>query len=112
MAVSDPTRTIAVPLTVLAHVSRARDAQNIADLAAEHEADLIIVGLPLNQNGQSGPQARKSQRLAQSIREHGEIEVILWDESGSSQAAGKRDAMHDARSAAVILRDYLDVQST
>lgn len=110
MAVSDPTKTIARPLTVISHVSRASDAQAIARLAEEHEAELILVGIPLDQDGQHGPQARKSQRLAQAIQDHIQIQVILWDESGSSRAAGPDDQMHDARAAAVILQDYLDAQ--
>ncbi len=110
VAVSDPTRTIVRPLTVLIHASRAVDAQAISDIAEEQDAAVILVGLPLDQDGRHGPQARKSQKLALSISEHSDREVVFWDESGSSQAAGKRDRMHDARSAAVILQDYLNAQ--
>jgi putative Holliday junction resolvase len=96
----------------LHHLSRTKDAQAIIQIAEEHDVDLILVGLPLDLEGRPGPQARKSQRLAQSIKDQTQGEVILVDESGSSRAAGIRDLMHDARSAAVFLQEYLDAQNT
>jgi putative holliday junction resolvase len=38
LAISDPTGTIANPLTVVQHVSRAIDAAQVAAIAAEHGA--------------------------------------------------------------------------
>ena len=43
IAISDPTGTIANPLTVIRHISRAVDAATIVDLAAEHGAMKIVV---------------------------------------------------------------------
>ena len=48
LAISDPTGSIARPLTVLRHVSRDRDAEAIVRTAVEQEAERIIVGLALN----------------------------------------------------------------
>lgn len=115
IAISDPLGVVARPLTVLPHVSRPVDAQSIIALADENEAVKIIVGLPLDQDGQTGPQARKSLRLIEALRSLSSLEVIAWDESGSTQVAQSLkppDDMLDARSAAVILQDYLDVQSS
>ena len=47
LAISDPTATIASPLRVIEHVSRLMDAAQVANLASENEAALIVVGQSL-----------------------------------------------------------------
>ena len=44
ISISDPTGTIANPLTVIKHVSRLIDAASIAQIASENDASLIVVG--------------------------------------------------------------------
>jgi putative pre-16S rRNA nuclease len=119
IALSDPTGTIASPLQVLRHVSRAVDAEAIARLAAEREAVRIIIGQALDDEGNSTPQARHAERLAEAIRQVTALPVELWDESGSTQAARsariamgvsrrKRSGHLDEIAATVILQSYLD----
>ena len=112
-AVSDPGRVIATPLSVIQHTSRAADAERIIEIAQEHDADTILVGVPYGLEEQPGPQARKAIRLAEEIKAQAEVEVILWDESGSSKAAETLHPSHpsiDATAAAVILQEYLNAQ--
>lgn len=114
LALSDPGGTIARPLVVLQHSSRAKDAAAIHQVAIEHEAEMILVGIPLDAHGDVGPQARKVLRLAAAIEAIGQIPVETWDESGSTQLAqrhrqkGRKDI--DAVAAAIILQDYLDAK--
>jgi putative holliday junction resolvase len=119
IALSDPTGTIASPHSVLLHHSRGQDAQRIAEIANQFEVGSIIIGQALTSDGTVGPSGRKSQRLADAIKEISDIQVILWDESGSTQIAqqaalemGKqrkrRHGHHDMIAAVVILQDYLD----
>jgi putative Holliday junction resolvase len=108
LAISDPTGTIARPLHVIKHISRPQDAAAIAEVAAVHGAELILIGLPLDDQGEIGPQARRSLRLVDELRKTTGVVVDTWDESGSTRLAGKKDEMIDARAAAHILQDYLD----
>jgi putative Holliday junction resolvase len=119
LALSDPGQRIANPFSVLKHVSRSTDAARIVEIAVANNVGLIVVGMPLDSEGNAGPQARKSERLADSIQSQTEISVILWDESGSSQEAEKaqqmlkikrkkRQEQLDALAATVILQNYLD----
>jgi putative Holliday junction resolvase len=113
LAISDPSATIASPLSVLKHVSRARDAEAILEIANDHEAGSILVGLALDSEGNIGPQARKAIRLVEELRKNTDLPIFVWDESGSTQEAlrsRKPDPVLDARAAAVILQDYLDAQ--
>ena len=60
IAIGDRTGTIATPLQVLHRSgSTRRDHEAIAKLVLEEEADVVVVGLPLNMNGSEGPD-RKS----------------------------------------------------
>lgn len=118
VAVSDPTGTLARPLRVVMHVARAKDAQAIADIAAEEAAALIVIGQPLDSEGEVGPQARKSIRFADALRELTEIPIRLWDETGTTQAAiqsrvalgtsrKKRKGHLDDLAASILLQDFL-----
>jgi putative Holliday junction resolvase len=115
LAISDPTETIARPLTVIKHSSRQRDATTILEVATEQGAEKVVVGVALDQNGEVGPQARTALRLVEALRAEGNLIIDTWDESGSTQAAQrgrKSDPMLDARAAAVILQEYLDAHQS
>ena len=119
LALSDPTRTIASPLLVLESRSRKDNALAIAALAAQHEAEGIIIGLAVNEDGSIGPQGQRAVRLAEEIKLHTLLPVKLWDESQSTMIAW--EAQHamgsntrkskpkiDAIAACVILQSYLE----
>lgn len=124
IAVSDPSGTIARPLKILAHVSRVVDAASVAQLAVEQEAVRIIVGQPLDDEGQaSTPEARRSARFAEALSAQTELPVELWDESMSTQDAWaarraggasrkNRQGHLDDVAAAVILQSYLDAHAS
>jgi len=112
LAVSDPTCLIARPLKVIRHASRQLDAEAILAEAVSQGAGTIVVGIALDMEGEIGPQARRALRLVEVLRSLSDLLVTTWDESGSTLAAGKRDALVDARAAAVILQEYLNAQDT
>ena len=68
IALSDPTGTLASPLLVIKHVSRAVDAATIAQLAVEQEAVQHRDWLALDEEGNLTPQARHAARLAEAVR--------------------------------------------
>jgi putative holliday junction resolvase len=119
LAISDPTGTIANPLGVIRHVSRPVDAATIAQIAAENEARRIVVGHPLDADNHATPQSRRAYRFAAILKQQTSLPVVLWDESGSTQAAResrmamgvsrqKRSGHLDDIAAVVILQSYLD----
>jgi putative holliday junction resolvase len=121
IAISDPTGTIANPLTVLKHSSRPIDAAEIVALAEEHGAGLIVVGQQLDSENHPTPQGRRAARLAEAIKVQTNLPVALWDESGSTKAARsahvalggskrqrERNRHLDDLAATYILQTYLD----
>ena len=122
LAISDLSGTIANPLRVIQHTARNVDAAVIAQTAGEEEAILIIIGQPLDDEGEIGPAARKAGRLADALRQQTEIEVVMWDESLSTREAiyarramgvnrEKRKGHLDDLAAVVLLQSYLDAHS-
>jgi putative Holliday junction resolvase len=119
LAISDPTSTIAGPLTIIKHTSRAVDAEKIIKLAEEKSAELIIVGQSTDEDGLPTFSGRKAGRLAGAIRARTSIRVCLWDEDFSTVSARnaqlkmkisrkKRRGNVDHLAAVVILQSYLD----
>jgi len=121
IAISDPSGTIANPLTVLKHVSRSLDAASIAQIAEENQVGQIVVGQALDTENQPTLQSRRAAHLAEAIHQQTSLPVVLWDETGSTQAARaarlamgvsrrKRRGHLDDLAATYILQTYLDSQ--
>jgi putative Holliday junction resolvase len=119
IALSDPSGTIAAPLMIIQHVSRNLDAAEIANLAQHNQAEMIVIGQSLDENGSSTAQSRRANRLAEAIRQQSNLPIRMWDESFSTQEArqaritmgtsrSKRRGHLDDLAATVILQSFLD----
>jgi putative Holliday junction resolvase len=122
VAMSDPTRLLASPLTVLDRrngLAPVLDALTV--LARDEGVSHIVVGLPLNADGSEGAQARRAREFARTAERVVGVPTELWDERLSTRAAEdilraqgrnlKRIRARgelDAVAAATILQDYLD----
>jgi putative Holliday junction resolvase len=104
---------------VIEHVSRQVDAATIAAQAKENQAELIVVGQSIDEEGQPTQEGKRSSRLAAAIRGQISLPVVLWDEADSTQTAltarralgsprRKRRGHLDDLAATVILQSYLD----
>ncbi len=121
LAVSDPAGTLARPLGVIDHVSRAFDAAQVATQAAEQSVELIVVGQSFDEEGRPNQAGRSAQRFAEALKTQTTLPIVLWDESMSTADARqfriqmgasrkKRTGHLDEAAAAVILQSYLDAQ--
>jgi putative Holliday junction resolvase len=120
VAVSDRTGTIASPLQVLQRTgSVRRDHLAIAALAIEEEAVVIVVGLPLNMNGSSGPGATAAISEAATLATVVSVPVVTFDERRTTVTADQamieanmraqaRRRIVDKIAAAVMLQNWLD----
>jgi len=123
VAISDPTQTVARPLTFIVRASRQADFEAIARLVTENEVERVIVGLPLSLDGSEGPQARQTRRYAERLAGALTVPIEFWDERYSTLAAaeilkGKRKRRRrgrgelDATAAAVFLQSCLDARAS
>ena len=119
LATCDRTEFLTSPITPQITV-KARDkvAARVCEVAKEIEAELIVIGLPLNMDGTEGERARKSRKLAKTVEIWSGLPVRMWDERQTTiEAAGlldetgtfgkRRKDILDSMSATIILEDYL-----
>jgi putative Holliday junction resolvase len=124
LAISDPSGTLARPLSTLTvggpDDAVARVAAEIARLAADEDGlAAIVVGAPSRLDGTPTPQARSVDAFVDALRARTALPIAREDERLSSREAESRLAVFerdwrrrkeklDAAAAAVILQDYLD----
>ena len=119
VALTDATATIATPLKVIEHISRAIDAAQVADLAAQNNVALIVIGQSFDDEGNPNPAGRRAGRFAEELKNQTNVPIELWDESFSTRDARsarielgvsrkKRAGHQDAFAAVLILQSYLE----
>lgn len=118
LAVSDVTATLCGEAWTLNENSARRAAQAIAREADARGVERLVLGLPLNMDGTSGPRAEKSREFKALLEASSGLEVVLWDERRTSvdahrilRESGKKTKGHkhvvDAVAASLILEGYL-----
>ncbi len=123
VAVSDPLGSMALPREVIQRRDMESDIAAIRAILEETGAIRIVAGVPLDQNGQPGPQAEKTLAFAERLREAlTGIEVVTQDERYSTASAQRtligagvsrkgRKKSVDMLAAQHILQTYMDRQS-
>ncbi|WP_338864149.1 Holliday junction resolvase RuvX [Myxococcus stipitatus] len=119
VAVSDGLGLTAQGVTTIRRTSLKADLAALATLAREHEADRVVIGLPLNMDGSEGPRAEASRKFADTVAQSLGVQVELWDERLSTVAAtrtlleadvsrARRKEVIDQVAAQFILQGWLD----
>jgi putative holliday junction resolvase len=123
VAVSDPTGTVATPVSVVDAAKAMGDGSPLRRLAEDYEAELLVVGLPLSLDGTEGPQAARVRTAAARLAGFLRLPVEFADERLSSAEATRvmaeaglderrQRGSKDMVAAAVFLQSYLDSRST
>ena len=111
VAVSDPTGTVARPLTVVRKAASGDGLAELARLIGAEEADRVVVGMPLTMRGEHGEQARETQAFVEALRAATDVPVETFDERFTTDLAEQTTpdprAPTDARAAAHLLASYL-----
>ena len=109
VAVSDPTGTIARPLGVVERAGTVDGLGRLAAIVREHEADRVVVGMPLTLRGERGEQARETDAFVDALRDVVVVPVETYDERFTTAIASRAggDSDEDARAAAHLLESYL-----
>jgi putative Holliday junction resolvase len=122
VAVSDSDGRVATPVTTVVRTrDRAGDHRAIADLIAEWEAGIVVVGLPLSLDGSVGPAARGVLDEVAVLEAALAVPVATVDERFTTVTAHRqlreqgvkgrdRTAVVDRAAAAVLLQAWLDRQ--
>ena len=120
VAISDPGRVLASPDQVIQRSGDdARDRRAIGAVAAEWEATLVVVGLPLSLDGTDGPAATAARAEAERLADATGLPVETYDERFTTVSAERslaeanvrgpdRRKVIDMVAAAVLLQAWLD----
>ena len=108
VAVSDPTGTVARPLTTVQSALTDAGFARLLDVISAEAPEVIVVGMPLTLRGEHGEQAQATAAFVERLRAACAVPVETYDERFTSVLA----AGDDARAAAHLLSGYLEWQST
>ncbi len=122
LACCDKNEVLATPLCIIDEWNFEKCAQKVAKAAEENEAEMLVVGNPINMNGTVGPRSEKCRKFADLLKTLVNIPVEMWDERGTTVTAHqmmnevnkrgkKRKAVIDAVAAAIILENYLSYRA-
>jgi len=119
IAIADDAGLAVHPIGALERRSVVRDLESIRARLVEFEVLQVVVGLPLNMDGSTGPAARAATAFAERLRETSGLPVDLFDERLTSfeaeerlrELSGRRarnKGTIDAVAAGVILESWLN----
>lgn len=120
LALSDELGFTAQGLDVLPHRDDERSLAELVRLVRLHQVGTIVLGLPRNMDGSSGPMVKKVEAFGTGLRERlPDVTVTFWDERLTTSAAQKvlietdmsrarRKQVVDKVAAMMILQGYMD----
>ncbi|MFL2770025.1 MAG: Holliday junction resolvase RuvX [Rhodospirillaceae bacterium] len=120
LALSDVSLMIATPFSVIKRTKFSQDAKTLLALVDEHAVGAIVVGLPVEMNGNEGRQAQSVRTFVDNLLSLRDLPIVLWDERLSTVAVErilvesadlsrkKRSKVVDRAAAAYILQGLMD----
>ncbi len=87
VALSDLRRQVATPIEVIRREKFTLDAPRLLALLSARGAVGIVLGLPLNMDGSSGPRVQATQAFARNLEKLTPMPIGFWDERLSTVAA-------------------------
>ncbi|NLP12530.1 Holliday junction resolvase RuvX [bacterium] len=87
ISLSDPTQTIASPLTTLVFRNDCELLKQLCHLITDHEVVAVVVGWPLNMNGAAGEKADAVEKFVRCLRVSLNLPIYLWDERWTTVSA-------------------------
>ena len=99
VAVSDPTGTVARPVTTVERATSDAGFTKLLAVIAAEEPELVVVGMPLTLRGNHGEQAVETTEFVERLRAVLAAPIETYDERFTSVLAGG----DDARAAAQLL---------
>ncbi|KAB2679159.1 Holliday junction resolvase RuvX [Brucella tritici] len=119
LAVSDLGLSFAHPRPVIKRVKFSIDAQVLLKALDADKVGVIVIGLPMNMDGTSGPRVQATRAFVRTMQPLTDLPFVFWDERLSTVAAeraligmdvsrGKRAERIDSAAASFILQGALD----
>ena len=119
VALSDGLRHVATPQRTLTRRKFTHDAEALEATIAERDVAGLVLGLPLNMDGTTGPRIQATRAFARNLARRIAVPIGFWDERLSTVAAERalleadasrkrRSEIIDSVAAGYILQGALD----
>ncbi len=119
VAISDPLRIIAKPITVIYNTGFKNVLKDLNSLVDEYNISELLIGLPITLKNTRSIQTDKVLEFIDMLKENINLPIHLYDERLTSQMAtrslimqgvktGHNKAEIDKTAAAIFLQNYLD----
>jgi len=119
LAVSDPSRLIASPLTTIKRGKFGALASELSRQLISHDIQGLVLGLPKNLNNTNGPRVQATRAFARNLAADIDQPILFWDERLTTAEAERllvsadttrkrRAEVIDKMAAALILQGALD----
>lgn len=119
VAISDATGFLGSPLGTIETRDPLKWITELVEIIQKEEIQEIVVGIPLNQYGEEGPDAVRIRSYVSLLRKRTDLPVVEWDERYTTVQAEralidadlsrqKRKKVIDRVAASIILQGYLD----
>ena len=119
IALADGETAVATPLKTYQGPAGLALVRELKKLAEEYQVGCIVVGLPLDMTGKTGPAAKKISEKVEWLKTQVPVQWVLWDERLTTAEVEsimiehdvrreKRKSLRDQLAAQRILQGYLD----
>lgn len=119
LALSDLSRMIATGLVTIQRTKFKEDARELLDIARQHGVKGLVVGMPFNLDGSSGPRVQATRAFMGNLAQSTDLPMLAWDERLTTAAAERmlieadasrrrRSQVIDKVAATLILQGALD----
>ena len=120
LAVSDSDMKIATTVGTIRRSKFTKDVKNLDAIITERQVNGVVLGLPINMDGNEGPACQSVRQFAVNLDNVLEIGITFWDERLSTSAMerlltkeadlsrNRRSEIIDKMAAAYILQGALD----
>lgn len=128
VAMTDPLGILAQPVTVIERKGIGSDVAQIFQLVRDNEVNVLIFGLPLNDDGQLTAQAKKIVEFKEKVatllkrKNFKSVKIETWDETMTTNDAheemksagvkhSQRKGVIDMMAAVMILRSWMSARA-
>ncbi len=119
LAICDEAEMLATPLAQINEKNVDVLLDKVSNVALARQAEMIIVGLPINMDGTEGDSAKSARDFAAKLKDKTKLLVRMQDERGTTITAHKylnatntrgmkRKNVVDSVAATIILQNFLD----
>ena len=106
LAISDELGMLAHPLETFPAENPKKLMERVAAIVRDRKIEQVVVGLPRNMDGSTGPAAEEALAFVEKLRPQLSCPVVTWDERLTTVAANR--ALHEAGRKTRTTRNHVD----